>query len=135
MYSYPRSIFPALLPFHPDGSVILAIQRMNSSGLPGSLYYSRDYGANWLKDFVLNASYWEGVAVSGDGSVFMVTEGANSSSGIYYGTFRPVPPVGIAVAAAAAVGIGVGVAVGEYEPTQTNKTRMRASLSVALMIS
>ena len=95
-----------------DGSVLVAIQDMDESGMPGSLYISTDSGRNFTKDKVLATAHWAGVSVSADGAIIMATQGQNSSRGIFTGTLRPEPPLGLMVAAAAVTGVAAGVTVG-----------------------
>jgi len=83
-----------------DGSVLFAVQDKDESGQLGSLHLSVNEGATWIKDALLPPARWAGVSVSSDGGTFMATQGPNSTTGIYVGSFRADPPIGIMVAAA-----------------------------------
>jgi len=96
-----------------DSSLLVAVQDMDASGMPGSVYISQDFGGNWTKDTILPPAHWAGVAVATDGSTILVTPGQNTSAGMFLGSFRAIPPIGIAVAAAAAVGVAAGVGIGK----------------------
>ena len=87
--------------------VLAAVQQTNTSGLPGSVFVSFDYGMNWRMVTELQPAYWKGVALTGDGSLLVLT--ASNSSSIYVAGNNPFPPIGVVVAVAAAVGNGVGL--------------------------
>ena len=97
-----------------NGAVLAVVQEKDAFGAPGSVYTSADSGGSWIENTVLERAHWSGVSVSSDGSLIMATQGDNSSAGLFMGSFRSIPAIGVVVAAAAAAGVAAGVGLGKF---------------------
>jgi len=66
--------------FSGDGSVIAAVQFVNSRIQQGSIWISRDGGETWCQDQSAGKGFWGRVTLSYDGSTLAAIRGADTSS-------------------------------------------------------
>jgi len=96
--------------YHDSSPVFAIAQEKDSTGLPGAIYVSFDYGSNWRLVSALQPASWRGLALNVDGSILVAT--AQNQSTLYVSGLRPDPPIGVVVAAGAAAGVALGVGIG-----------------------